>query len=125
MTSERQLQVYKFQNDSSCRLFLGTSGACREGLTLTAATHVVFADCEWSPAYVEQAYSRAHRIGQKNAVTVYYLVCANTIDEHVQKVLARKESMVQAMIEDNKVITDIGQQRVRRMIAEMIGEELK
>ncbi len=125
MTSERQLQVYKFQNDSSCRLFLGTSGACREGLTLTAATHVVFVDCEWSPAYVEQAYSRAHRIGQKNAVTVYYLVCANTIDEHVQKVLARKESMVQAMIEDSRVITELGQQRVRRMIAEMIGEELK
>ncbi|GEA16836.1 hypothetical protein E308F_30820 [Moorella sp. E308F] len=93
MTSDRQKQVDKFQNDSSCKLFIGCTPACREGLTLTAATYVIFLDCEWSYDYVEQAFSRAHRIGQKNAVTVYYLVCQDTIDEHVMEVIQKKKAM--------------------------------
>lgn len=122
MTSDRQKQVYKFQNDDSCKLFIGSTSACREGLTLTKATHVVFIDCEWSPAYVEQAYSRAHRIGQKNAVTVYYLVCEGTIDEHVQETLRTKESMAQLMIDEG--VGAVGTSRARQMIASMIGENV-
>lgn len=122
MTSERQLEVYKFQKDPTCKLFIGCAPACREGLTLTAATHVIFLDCEWSPAYVEQAFSRAHRIGQKNAVTVYYLVCSGTIDEYVQKVLARKESMAQTMLDEGFENIDLG--RAREILAEMVGEDI-
>lgn len=125
MASDRQREVYRFQKDDSCKVFLGSSGACREGLTLTAATHVIFLDCEWSPAYVEQAYSRAHRIGQKNAVNVYYLVCTGTIDEHVQKVLHRKESMAQTMVEciedGGGRLSEIGETRVKQVISELIG----
>jgi SNF2 family DNA or RNA helicase len=119
MTSDRQLEVYKFQKDPTCKIFLGTAGACREGLTLTAATHVVFLDTEWSPAYVEQSYSRAHRIGQKNAVTVHYLVCINTIDEFVQKVLNRKEMMIQSMLDNG--VAALEQQKARDLILELIG----
>lgn len=118
--SERQKAVYKFQADPSCKLFLGTAGACREGLTLTAATHVVFLDCEWSPAYVEQAWSRAHRIGQKSAVTVHYLICEDTIDEHVQVILERKDMMAQSMIDDG--IETVGAIRAKEMIRTMIGQ---
>lgn len=98
-TSERQKQVYKFQGDVSCKLFIGCAPACREGLTLTAATHVIFIDTEWSYAYVEQAYSRAHRIGQKNAVTVYYLLCEGTIDEHVLETVKTKQDMAKLLID--------------------------
>lgn len=118
-TSDRQKQVYKFQNDDTCKLFIGCSPACREGLTLTKATHVIFVDCEWSPAYVEQAYSRAHRIGQRNNVTVYFLVCEGTIDEHVQKVLKQKESMSQMMIDQG--IQNVGALKAREFISLMIG----
>ncbi|WP_426455397.1 DEAD/DEAH box helicase (plasmid) [Paenibacillus sp. S-38] len=117
--SERQKEVYKFQNDPTCRLFLGCAPACREGLTLTAATHVIFLDCEWSPAYVEQAYSRAHRIGQKSAVTVHYLVCEVTIDEHVQNVLKRKEALAQAMIDDG--VDYVGAMQAKALIEALIG----
>lgn len=121
-TSDRQRQVYKFQGEDDCKVFLGSTSACREGLTLTKATHVIFIDCEWSPAYVEQAYSRAHRIGQKNAVTVHYLVCEDSIDEHVQATLQNKESMAQIMIDEG--VGAVGATRARRMIASMIGEEV-
>lgn len=122
MTSDRQKEVYKFQQDETCKLFIGTAPACREGLTLTKATHVIFMDTEWSPAYVEQAYSRAHRIGQKNAVTVYYLICEGTIDEKVQETLKNKENMAQMMIDQG--VESVGATRAREFIASMVGEEL-
>jgi SNF2 family DNA or RNA helicase len=100
MTSDRQKEVYKFQNDNSCKLFIGCAPACREGLTLTAASYVIFIDTEWSPSYVQQAYSRAYRIGQKDCVNVYYLVCKDSIDEKVQKVLERKDLMAQTIIDN-------------------------
>ncbi|WP_145052666.1 DEAD/DEAH box helicase [Paenibacillus xylanexedens] len=117
--SDRQKQVYEFQGNKDCKLFIGCAPACREGLTLTAATHVVFLDCEWSPAYVEQAYSRAHRIGQLNAVTVHYLICEGTIDEHVQAVLERKEAIAQAMIDEG--IDAVGAMQAKELIETLIN----
>ncbi|MGA4519238.1 DEAD/DEAH box helicase [Solibacillus silvestris] len=119
MSSDRQKEVYKFQNDANCKLFIGSSGACREGLTLTKATQVIFIDCEWSPAYVEQAWSRAHRIGQKNAVTVSFIVAEGTIDEHVQDVLKNKEAMAQTMIDDG--INAVGVMKAKEFIKRMVG----
>lgn len=118
-TSDRQKEVYKFQNDDSCKLFIGSSGACREGLTLTKATKVIFIDVEWSPAYIEQAFSRAHRIGQKNAVTVYYVVAEGTIDEKVMEIIKRKEMMAQTMIDSGTEA--VGHLRAKELIAELAG----
>jgi SNF2 family DNA or RNA helicase len=123
MTSERQREVYRFQNDSSCKLFIGCSAACREGLTLTAATHVIFLDVEWAWDYVVQAFSRAHRIGQKNAVTVHFLVCQNTIDEFTLKTVQKKRMLSEAMLDETS-IQQIGAEKARKMIAEMIGEKV-
>jgi SNF2 family DNA or RNA helicase len=119
MSSERQKAVERFQRDPDCKVFLGCAPACREGLTLTAATHVLFVDCEWSPAYVEQAFSRAHRIGQKGAVTVWYLVCTGTIDEKVQTILANKEGMAQEMIDNG--ITEVNATRAKDVIKQIVG----
>ncbi|MEC0276863.1 DEAD/DEAH box helicase [Peribacillus frigoritolerans] len=118
-TSERQEQVYKFQNDDSCKLFIGCTPACREGLTLTAATHVVFLDKEWAPAYVEQAYSRAHRIGQRNNVTVHTFYCEGTIDEKVEEVLKRKESIAQTMIDDG--VDAVAPMKAKELISLLAG----
>ncbi len=119
MSSERQKEVYRFQKDPDCKVFIGCAPACREGLTLTAATHVIFIDCEWSPAYVEQAFSRAHRIGQKNAVLVYYLVCEGTIDERVQEILKSKEYMAQEMLDNG--ITAYNVMSVKELVSRMIA----
>lgn len=119
MTSDRQKEVNKFQNDDSCKLFIGCAPACREGLTLTAASYVIFIDTEWSPAYVQQAYSRAHRIGQKNCVNVYYIVCKDTIDEKVQRILKTKDLIAQALIDNGAKA--INPMRAKEFIEMMIN----
>lgn len=117
-TSDRQKEVDRFQNDPECKLFLGCAPACREGLTLTASSDVIFVDVEWSPAYVQQAYSRVHRISQTKPVNVYYLVCKDTIDEKVMQVLERKEQMAQTLIDGG--VKEIKTNRAKEFILSMI-----
>lgn len=116
MSSDRQQEVYRFQEDKNCKIFIGCAPACREGLTLTAATNVIFIDCEWSPSYVEQAYSRAHRIGQKDSVTVYYLVCENTIDEKIQNTLRVKSNIAQELIDKGTASADRAIDVIKEML---------
>jgi SNF2 family DNA or RNA helicase len=98
---ERNELVKRFQEDPSCRLFIGTLGACREGLTLTAASHCFFLDEEWAEAYNIQAEDRLYRIGQKQTVNIYRYRCVNTIDEYVGQILLRKQNMFNRMINND------------------------
>jgi SNF2 family DNA or RNA helicase len=65
--------VNRFQTDPACHLFIGSTSACREGLTLTAGSVMIFIDEEWSPEYIKQSIGRANRIGQTRSLTVYFL----------------------------------------------------
>lgn len=122
MSSERQKQVYKFQGDDSCRLFIGCAPACREGLTLTAATHVIFIDCEWAWDYVYQAYSRAHRIGQKAAITVHFILCEHTVDENVLDVVLTKKRVSEYMLDEDGLGNIPPTLEAREFILEMIKD---
>lgn len=91
-TSEkaRDAAVESFQNEEKTRLFLGQIAACGEAITLTAASTVFFVESSWTPADNYQAASRAHRIGQRKTVQVWFLSRDNTVDAIVNRVLARK-----------------------------------
>lgn len=88
----RPKAVDKFQNDENCRVFIGNIQAAGTGLTLTAASDMIFLEQSWVPAENAQAAMRIHRIGQKNGCLVRYAMLADSIDEAVQRVLARKSS---------------------------------
>jgi len=97
-TTDRGRAVYDFQNDPTIKVFLSTIGAGGEGITLTASHTVVFMDHHWNPAVNWQAEDRLHRITQKNAVLVIDLFCRGTVEEHVLKVIRRKERMIEAVV---------------------------
>lgn len=77
--ADRGEMVKQFQM-GKIRVFAGTIAAGGVGITLTAASTVIFLDRSWSPAINRQAEDRLHRIGQKNAVQVIDLVARNTVD---------------------------------------------
>jgi hypothetical protein len=68
-----------------------------QGLTLTRASNVAFLELDWTPARHEQAEDRCHRIGQRDAVTAWYLLAAATIDETLAELLERKRSVIGAV----------------------------
>ncbi|KAL8559599.1 hypothetical protein ACOMHN_008310 [Nucella lapillus] len=88
--SDRQLYVQQFQSDKETRVAILSILAAGVGLTLTAASLVVFAELYWTPGMMVQCEDRAHRIGQTSTVPVHYLVARDTMDEWVWSAVCRK-----------------------------------
>lgn len=91
--------VKRFQNDPTCKLFIGSITACGFAINLTAASNVAFAEYPWTPAEINQCEDRAHRIGQKSAVNVWYLMAPKTVDEDAMEVLVGKAGMAGAVLD--------------------------
>lgn len=77
--------------------------AAKTGHTLTASENCLFVELPWTPADVDQTYSRLHRIGQKGSVMATYLLAAGTIDEDIYDLIEKKRSVVNAAIEGGEV----------------------
>ena len=98
--AEREEAVRKFQEEEETRLFVGSIRAAGVGLTLTAASHVLFVEFDWSPTIMQQAEDRCHRIGQQaDSVLVQYLYFENTVDEFIAKLCAKKLSAISASLD--------------------------
>jgi SWI/SNF-related matrix-associated actin-dependent regulator 1 of chromatin subfamily A len=90
----RQAAVDRFQSDPRCRVFIGSIRAAGVGLTLTAASVVIFVEIDPNPAWMNQCEDRAHRIGQRDSVLVQYLVSDGSIDARLCKILAVKQELL-------------------------------
>jgi len=80
-TNVRGSLVDTFQRDDSCRVAVLSIIAAGSGLTLTAASTVIFGEYSWTPGHLIQAEDRAHRIGQASNVLVQYLHARGTVDD--------------------------------------------
>ncbi len=94
----RRAEVDAFQAGDG-DVFLLSLKAGGTGLTLTAATYVIHLDPWWNPAVEDQASDRAHRIGQRQPVTVYRLVARGTIEEKILALHAEKRALVEGLLE--------------------------
>lgn len=103
---ERQKEIARFQNVSDCKICIGTISAMGTGITLTAATTVIFADKEWTISANRQAEDRAHRIGTRESINIITVVAKNTIDEYVEKLLNDKEMYTDLIMEGEDVVLD-------------------
>ncbi|HZH23825.1 MAG TPA: DEAD/DEAH box helicase, partial [Solirubrobacteraceae bacterium] len=92
----REAAVQAFQAGES-QLLVGATRVAGQGITLTRASNVAFLDLEWTPAMHDQAEDRCHRIGQHDAVTAWYLLAAQTLDETMLELIERKRKVVDAV----------------------------
>jgi SNF2 family DNA or RNA helicase len=101
--ADRDLAVQQFQSGAK-KVFLSTIKAGGVGLTLTAATLVLFLDRAWSPTANKQAEDRAHRLGQKNAVLIITLVARDTIDRERNAKIELKWTWLKQVLEPKRKV---------------------
>ncbi len=97
---ERQEAVDKFQNDPSCRVFIGSIRAGGVGITLTAASTALFFEADWTPAMLNQAEDRLHRIGQKDSVLIQHLVLEGSLDAKMIKTVMQKQEVIDEALDN-------------------------
>jgi chromodomain-helicase-DNA-binding protein 7 len=95
--SNRMRAISRFSQDDQADVFLISTKAGGVGINLIAATEIVIYDSDWNPQNDIQATARAHRIGQKNEVTVYRLITANSYEAEMFQIASRKLGMDKAV----------------------------
>jgi SNF2 family DNA or RNA helicase len=115
--ARRDEAIRAFQDPGGPQLIVGATRVAAQGITLTRASNVAFLELEWTPAMHDQAEDRCHRIGQRDAVTAWYLLAAGTIDETMARLIQRKRGIVAA-------VTD-GRERDDEGLVEGVIRELR
>jgi SWI/SNF-related matrix-associated actin-dependent regulator 1 of chromatin subfamily A len=99
--------INAFQIDPTVRVLVANIGVGGQGHSLTAASHIAFAEEPWTPAAIAQCISRAYgRLSDIHGVTAYHLVAAGTIDSDILDLVARKANVTTAIV-DGKDVRDV------------------
>ena len=86
-------------NEDDCNILLMTTKAGGTGHTFNKASYIIFLDEPWTAADLQQAVARCHRIGQTKSITVYTLMCKDTIDEYIHKIVKRKAALGDSLVD--------------------------
>lgn len=97
-------------------MFLISLKAGGVGLNLVSADTAIIYDPWWNPAVEKQAEDRIYRIGQKNKVTVFKLIVADTIEEKVQTLQETKKQLFDEVIEGHEVPHNIIMEDIRNLL---------
>lgn len=97
---DRAEEIRRFQEDPDCKVFIGQIAAAGLGITLTAASTMVFFSLDYSMSNFEQAKARIHRVSQKNDCLYIYLVAKGTVDRKVLKALRNKVDLAKMLVDD-------------------------
>ena len=87
---ERQDNIKKFQDDPSCRFLVGTPSTGGYGITLTAASTMIYYSNGYDLEKRQQSEARIDRIGQEKPMTYIDIICEETVDERIVKALRKK-----------------------------------
>ena len=104
--AERDAAIRRFQAAGGPALIVCATRVAAQGITLTRASNVTFLELEWTPAMHDQAEDRCHRIGQRDAVTAWYLLAAGTIDETMARLIQSKRATVSAVTDGRTLDSD-------------------
>ncbi|MEH7126499.1 DEAD/DEAH box helicase [Bacillus sp. JJ1773] len=113
--NERDRMIEQFQS-GKFPVFLLSLKAGGTGLNLTAANHVIHYDRWWNPAVENQATDRAYRIGQKRFVHVHKMICTGTLEEKIDAMLEKKQSLNDQIIQSESWITELSTDELRDLV---------
>ena len=100
---ERQQNIKRFQEDDKCKFFIGTPQTGGYGITLTAASNMVYYSNGYDLEKRQQSEARIDRIGQTKPMTYIDIICEDTVDERIVKALRKKVNIAsQVMGEELK-----------------------
>ena len=94
----RRMELVESFNRDDTQVFCISLKAGGTGLNLTAADIVIHFDPWWNVAVQNQATDRAHRIGQRNVVTVYKLIAKGTIEEKITALQEKKKALADSIL---------------------------
>ncbi|MBR4344428.1 MAG: DEAD/DEAH box helicase [Lachnospiraceae bacterium] len=115
---QRIKMVHEF-NDGNVPVFLISLKAGGTGLNLTGADVVIHYDPWWNLAAQNQATDRAHRIGQKNKVTVYRMIMKDTIEEKILELQEAKKDLADAILEgESKSLFALSGEELMKLLGE-------
>ncbi|KAA3477955.1 SWI/SNF-related matrix-associated actin-dependent regulator [Gossypium australe] len=112
--SSRQAFVNDFQEKDAIRAAVLSIKAGGVGLTLTAASTVIFAELSWTPGDLIQAEDRAHRIGQVSSVNIYYLLANDTVDDIIWDVVQNKLENLGQMLDGHENSLEVSSSQEHR-----------
>ncbi len=98
--TNRSEEIARFQEEEDCKVFIGQLAAAGLGITLTAASTMVFYSLDHSMSNFEQAKARIHRVSQKNDCLYIYLIAKGTVDKKVLKSLRSKVDLAKLLVDD-------------------------
>jgi non-specific serine/threonine protein kinase len=117
-TKDRQDVVNTFQEDDNTKVFLISLKAGGVGLNLTAAQYVFLIDPWWNPAVEAQAIDRTHRIGQKNSVFAYKMICKDTVEEKILKLQEKKKNLADDIVSaDNSIMKKLTKEDIEELFS--------
>ncbi len=96
---EREALLRDFRDDPRHGALVLSLKAGGAGLNLQEASYVFHFDRWWNPAVEAQAEDRAHRMGQSQPVFVYPYMCAGTIEERIEAILAEKRQLFRDVVD--------------------------
>jgi SWI/SNF-related matrix-associated actin-dependent regulator 1 of chromatin subfamily A len=97
--ASKQDAIDRFQNDPGVRIFLGSIRAAGVGITLTAASLLLFVELDWVPGIMTQAEDRIHRIGTAGSVLIQHLVYADSIDARMAEAIVEKQGIIEQALD--------------------------
>lgn len=99
----------RFENDESCRYFVGTQGTGGRGLTLVQSWTTIYYSNGYNLEHRLQSEDRNHRIGQKHNVTIIDIVCNGTVDPRIVSILRAKKDLADLVLDSwrNLLLEDV------------------
>lgn len=104
----RTAEVDRFQAGGA-DVILVTTSAGGVGITLTAASVVVFLQRPWSYVEAAQAEDRCHRIGSEihDSIEIIDIVAKDTVDSRVREVLRAKAGALAELVKDPRIVREV------------------